>query len=334
MQTLREWVIDSYDGYGGLRLQACQIEEPGPTEVRLRVEAFALNWGDEDLMRNAYSFSFSSFPARVGIEAAGIVEAVGAAVTDVKVGARYCALPYFYDKRGASADTMLIDQAYITPAPDNLSAVESASVWMQFMTAYFPMIELAKAGAGRNLFIPAGTSTAGNAAIQVAKQAGATVITSTRQARNEPWLKSDGADHVFVDQGQDLEAYLREVTDGDGIHASFDPVGGGFMDRYANAMSKGGILMLYGGLSGSYDSPPFLPMIQNSLWFHTYSLFNYVEDTAACQRGTDFVHAAISAGRLKPKVDRVFPMEGFRDAWAYVKSARNNYGKVVIETGV
>lgn len=333
MNVAREWVIDAYNGYDGLRLQECQVEAPGPTDVQLRVEAFALNWGDEDLMNNAYSFSFSAFPARIGIEAAGIVEAVGSEVKGINVGARYCALPYFYDRRGASADTMLIDQAYVTPAPDNLSAVESASVWMQFMTGYFPMIELARAAPGRRIFVPAGTSTAGNAAIQIARQTGATVITSTRQAHNEDWLKSDGADHVFVDQGQNLEAFLLDVTDGKGIDASFDPVGGGFMDRYANAMSKGGILMLYGGLSGTYDSPPFLPMIQNSLWFHTYSLFNYVEDAEACQRGTDFVHTAISEGRLQPKVDRVFPMEGFREAWNYMKSARENYGKVVIETG-
>ncbi len=330
----REWVIDSYDSYNGLRLQDCAIEEPGPTDVRLKVEAFALNWGDEDLMRDNYSFSFSSLPARIGIEAAGIVEAVGSDVQGIMVGQRYCTLPYFYDNRGASADTVLIDQAYLTPAPEGLSALESASVWMQFMTSYFPMIELAKAAPGRTIFVPAGTSTAGNAAIQIAKQAGATVITSTRQARNEALLQADGADHVFVDQGQDLESYLRDVTDDKGVDASFDPVGGGFMDRYANAMSKGGTLMLYGGLAGTYDQPPFLPMIQNSLWFHTYSLFNYVEDAAACARGTGYVHAALSDGRLKPKVDRVFPMEGYKDAWIYLKSARDSYGKVVVETGV
>jgi len=108
----------------------------------LRIEAFALNWGDNDLMHDRYSFSFSGFPARIGMEAAGIVEAIGPEVKGIAIGDRFCTLPYFYDRQGASADTLIIDQAYVTKAPDALTAVESASVWMQFMTAYFPMVEI------------------------------------------------------------------------------------------------------------------------------------------------------------------------------------------------
>ena len=329
----REWVIDAYNGFEGLKLRACEMEAPGPTEVRLRVEAFALNWGDNDLMHDRYSFSFSALPARIGMEAAGIVEAVGSAVENVEVGQRYCTLPYFYDRRGASADTLIIDQAYITKAPDNLTAVEASSVWMQFMTAYFPMVELAKAAPNRNILIPAGTSTAGSAAIQIAKLKGATVISTTRSEQNKALLLERGADHVYVDKGGDIETYLREVTGGVGIHASFDPVGGNFMERYANALAKGGMLILYGGLAGTYSNPPFLAMIQNNLWFHAYSLFNYVEDSAVCARGLEYVYAGLADGSLKPNVDKVFPMEGYIDAWAYLKGARTSYGKVVVETG-
>ena len=69
----REWVINSYSGYEGLTLQDCALEDAGPGEIRLRIEAFALNWGDADLMLDNYSFSFDHFPARIGMEAAGIV---------------------------------------------------------------------------------------------------------------------------------------------------------------------------------------------------------------------------------------------------------------------
>ena len=330
----REWVIDAAEGYQGLRLQDCAAEEPGPTEIRLRIEAFALNWGDNDLMHDRYSFSFRSFPARIGIEAAGIVDAVGDDVTGIAVGERYCTLPYFYYDRGCSADTVLIDQAYVTRAPEGLTSVEAASVWMQFMTAYFPMVELAKAAPGRVIFAPAGTSTAGNAAIQIAKLKGATVITSTRSSANVAYLNDTGADHVFVDDGADLQDFIHDVTEGHGIDASFDPVGGDFMESYAPMMAKGGILVLYGGLRGTYAHPPFLPMIQKSLWFHAYSLFNYVEDTEACARGKAFVYDALSSGAAKPKIDKVFPMEGYKDAWTYLRGTRQSHGKVVVETGV
>lgn len=92
-------------------------------------------------------------------------------------------------------------------------------------------------------------------------------------------------------------------------------------------------MFLYGGLTGTYAVPPFLPMIQNSLWLHTYSLFNYVEDHEACARGKAFVYDAISSGKLKPNIDRVFPMEGYKDAWSYLKGPRSSHGKVVVETG-
>ena len=328
----REWVISSYQGHESLELRSCDKKQPGRTEVRLHIEAFALNWGDHDLMHDRYSFSFSQLPARIGMEATGIVEVVGEDVKGIVVGDRYCTLPHFYDMGGASADTLIIDQAFITKAPENLSAVEAASAWMQFMTAYFPIIELAKASPDKNILIPAGTSTAGAAGIELAKQKGATVISTTRSESNRALLIEQGADYVFVDDGQDIEAYINEVTNGQGVHTSFDPVGGDFMERYANAMAKDGILFLYGGLAGTYSNPPFLPMIQNSLWFHAYSLFNYVENPEAKQRGVEFVYQGLKSGSLKPKVDKVFPMTGYQDAWRYLRGLRTSYGKVVIDT--
>ena len=329
----REWIIDGYDGFEGLRLRDCEIETPNPTEVRLRIEAFALNWGDDDLMRDRYSFSFSAFPARIGMEAAGVVEAVGADVSGINIGDRYCTLPYFYDRRGASADTLIIDQAYITKAPDGLSAVEAASVWMQYMTAYFPIVEQFNAAPGINIFAPAGTSTAGCAALQIGRMEGATMITSTRSADNVDYLRANGADHVFVDDGSDIAAFLLEVTDGVGIHGSFDPVGGGFMARYASALVNGGKLMLYGALTGTYDPPPTLHMFQSDAWFNTYSLFNMVGNAERCAHGKAFVYDALQRGDLRPNVDRTFPMEGYQDAWRYLRGKRTSYGKVVIETG-
>ena len=75
---MREWVINDYSGYKGLTLQECAESQPGDEDVRLRIEAFALNWGDADLMLDNYTFSFAKFPARVGIECSGVVDAIGA----------------------------------------------------------------------------------------------------------------------------------------------------------------------------------------------------------------------------------------------------------------
>ncbi len=328
----REWVINSYDGFESLQLQDCDRQEPGEGEVRLRIEAFSLNWGDMDLMLDHYSFSFSSFPARVGIEAAGTVEAIGPAVQGIEVGQRYCTLPYFYDRRGVSAETVLIDQRYLALAPAGLTHIESASIWMQYMTAYFPIIEIAKANPATNILVPAGTSTAGNSALQIGRSTGANLIATTRHARNREYLTASGASHVYVDDGEtDLAEFLLEVTNGEGIHASFDPVGGDFMNRYGPALAPNAILVMYGLLSGTFPEVPFVPMLQSNAWLHPYSLFNYVQDPESCARGVAFVHSGIEHGDLVPRIDRVFAMEEYIDAWRYLGNDRTTYGKVVVD---
>ena len=180
---------------------------PGPGEVRLRVEAFALNWGDMDLMHDRYSFSFSAFPACIGMEAAGIVDAVGPGVTGIEPGTRMCTLPYFYDRRGASSEQLVIDQRYVTPAPAGLSAVENASVWMMYMTAYFPLVEILRALPGMKILVTAGTGTAGTAALEIGRHFGATMIATTRFERNRKFLEDVGADHVFVQGSRGLAEF-------------------------------------------------------------------------------------------------------------------------------
>ena len=332
----REWVIDSYSGFEGLRLQDCEPEEPGPTDVRIAVEAFALNWGDADLMNDQYSFSFPEFPARAGIEAAGVVDATGSDVSGIEVGQRVGTLPYFYYNRGASADTMLIDHRYVAPPPDGLSRAESASIWMQYMTAYYPVMEFVHASPGVNIFVSAGTSTAGNAAIEIAAAQGANVIATTRQQRNAAYLSDSGAQHVFVDDGEaDLAQFILDATGGVGAHLAFDPVGGAYSNRYGTAMAHGGAIALYGLLSGAMPDFPIVSMFQKDSWVKCYSLFNYVEDEARRTRGVEFVQNAIASGELKPKVDKVFGMDGYIDAWHYLRDGgRESYGKVVIDTSL
>ena len=224
---MREWVIQEYSGYQGLVLQDCEEQQPGPGEVRLRVEAFAMNWGDADLMLDMYSFSFPEFPARIGAEAAGIVDQVGEGVTDIEIGQRYCTLPYMYYNRGVSADSVIVDAKYIAKAPEGLSAVESASIWMMYMTAYFPVVELGKADANTNILVTAATSTSGKAALEIGRLCGANMIGTTRYENNRQYLEDSGANHIYVADGKgpNLAEMISEVTNGKGVDVIYDPIG-------------------------------------------------------------------------------------------------------------
>jgi len=330
----RAWHIHDYSGYHGLRLEDEPLEEPGAGEVRLRVEAFALNWGDMDLMKDNYSFSFPRFPARVGIEAAGIIDAIGSGVTDLKLGDRVSTLPYFYDNRGASTESMVIDARYVAKAPPNLTAVECASIWMQYLTAYFPLAEISKVGPGSHVLVTAATSTAGAAALEIGRLRGATMIGTTRFAENEAYLRQMGADHVIVPGSGDLAKQIHAATGGKGVDMAFDPVGGGLIAQYASALAKNGRIYFYGTLDTVWPPLPFVDMFQKNAVFHPYSLFNYVEDPEMCARGKAFVYDMLAAGRLKPSIDRVYPMEQYVEAFDYLSQPRKTHGKVVVETGL
>jgi NADPH:quinone reductase len=330
----RVWRIHDYIGFDGLVLEDEELENPGPGQIRLKVQAFSLNWGDMDLMKDNYSFSFSAFPARVGIEAAGVIDAIGPGVTHHKIGDRVATLPYFYDRRGVSGDYAIVDARYLAPTPDALTAVEAASVWMQYMTAYFPMAEISKVGPGSNVLVTAATGTAGAAALEIGRGRGATMIGTTRDARNTDYLRSLGADHVIVTGQEDLGARLREVTGGKGIDVAFDPVGAGLIAHYAKALARNARFYFYGTLDTQPPTLPLVDMFQANAVFHPYSLFNYVEDDDMRARGVAFVHGALSAGTLKPRIDRVYPMEGYHEAFDYLRQPRTNHGKVVIETGL
>ncbi|MEO0425184.1 MAG: zinc-binding dehydrogenase [Pseudomonadota bacterium] len=334
MTSSREWVVTDYaQGYKSLVLRDCEVEAPGPGDIRLRVEAFALNWGDMDLMRGIYSFTFESLPARIGIEAVGIVDAVGDDVEGIELGQRYCTLPYFYFQRGTSADSVIIPARYVTRAPAGLSAVECASIWMAFMTAYYPIASLTGASADRNILVTAGTSTAGNAALNIGRLCGANMLTTTRFEKNEAYLQDSGANHVFASsRDASLADFIDAATDGAGVDIIFDCVAGALMDEYVAKMARDARIYYYGLLGGAFpEQLPLVEMFQANASFHPYSVFNYVQDGPLCREGCDYIHEAFANGTLRANVDRVFAMEDYVAAWDYMRTARDNHGKIVIE---
>ena len=332
---MREWVINESSGYQGLVLQNCEQAQPGDGEIRLRIEAFALNWGDADLMIDNYSFSFPKFPARIGSECSGIVDAIGADVTGINIGDRMGIMPYFYYNRGVSADSVVVDAKYAVKAPEGLSGVENASIWMKYLTAYYPMVELGGVNAQSYVLVTAATGTAGTACIEVAKICGATVIATTRNERNVEFLKNAGADYVYVSKGSSrpLHEVLDEVTNGKGVNVIFDPVGGDMMLQYSPALAQDAKVFFYGFLTGKFPDIPFIDMFNTNTIFHPYSVFHYVEKPDQRAKGVAFINKGFENGLLSPGLDRVFSMEEYRDSWDYMRSERSGHGKVVIKTG-
>src|ERR1700682_3435665 len=184
-----------------------QVPAPGPREVRIKVKAIGINRADS-MWRNDKYTEPVKFPAGLGYDAAGIVDAVGKDVTDFAVGDAVSTIPaYSLNKYFTYGEVILAPNHAVIKHPESLSFVEAASVWMMFITAYGALIFDAQVKAGDIVIIPAASRTVGLGVLQIANSAGATPIALTRTSEKKRRLHDEaGAEHVVATQEQDMLA--------------------------------------------------------------------------------------------------------------------------------
>ena len=312
-----------------LRIEEVEAAAPGRAEVRLRVHALGLNRA-EVMFRTGQYLDQPNFPARIGYEAAGTVEAVGEGVSHVKPGDKVSVIPGFsMNEYGLYGETAIAPAALVVKHPESLSFEEAASVWMQYMTAYGALVEVARLGRGDAVVIPAASSSVGLAAIQIANEIGAVSIAATRTSRKRDALREQGAKHVVATQEQDLVEEVMRITGGKGARLAFDPVGGETVNALAQAAAQGGMIIIYGALSQQPTPFPAMQALHKSLGMRGYTLFEVVSDEARRERGVKFVVDGLARGVLKPVIARTFPFEQIVEAHRYMES-NEQIGKIVV----
>ncbi len=203
-----------------------QVPDPGPHEVRIKVKAIGINRANS-MWRNDKYVEAPIFPAGLGYDASGIVDAVGKDAAGFAPGDTVSTIPAFsLNKYSTYGEVILAPDHAVVKHPESLSFVEAASVWMMFLTAYGALVFDARVKPGDFVIVPAASSSVGLAAIQIANYAGATPIALTRTSEKKQRLQEAGAPHVIVTQEQDMLAEVMRITDGNGARIVFDPVGG------------------------------------------------------------------------------------------------------------
>ncbi|MBO9376299.1 zinc-binding dehydrogenase [Sphingomonas histidinilytica] len=311
-----------------LAIEELSAEPPADDEVMIRVDAFALNRADWLYCRGEH-YSLPILPSRIGSECAGTVVAVGAAVDPALIGRRVCTVPFHSSTHGVQGEVATVPAAYVAPWPAELDAVEAASLWMQYLTAYFPLVEIASVGPSDHVLIPAASSSAGLAAIQVAKLCGARVIATSRTARKAASIREAGADLVVpLDGGERLSEAIDRVTAGHGVRVVFDPVAGPFMADYLDALADDARIFVYGLLSGAPTELDIVRLVRRAAIVHPYSVFNHVRHPDELRRGIAFVEKAVRAG-LRPRIDSRFDFDDVLDAYRRLDS-HDQIGKIVV----
>jgi NADPH:quinone reductase-like Zn-dependent oxidoreductase len=324
-------IFDLVDGTPKLVIRELPAGVPGSGEVRFRVHAIGANRADILYMQGGH-YTATSFPTRIGYEACGIVDAVGPQVSDFKLGDRVSAIPFGDPRYSVAGESAITPARFLSRWTEGHSAVEAAGTWMQYMTAYFPLKEIARVGPGDYILITAASSSAGLGALQLAKVLGAKVIASTRTPKKRDFLLAVGADHVVATSDGGVARAILEITGDTGVNVVYDAVAGSFMSDYADAVATKARIFVYGALGGKPTIEcPILPLIRKGATIEPYSLINYVRDTGGVDRGREFLSRALESGAIRPIIDRVFRFEEADEAYAYMESGARR-GKIVMTT--
>lgn len=322
--------IHSFSGIDGLRLDEVEMPEPSGAEIRIKVDAFALNYGDFGLMQDDYVFRLQ-LPSCFGDEATGTVDALGPEATKFELGERVSTVTFLNEGYGVNAEYALFPEDYLARYPANLSPAEGTSIWVQYLTAYYALYVTAGIGPADFVLITAASSSAGIGGTQLAKLAGARVIGTSRTSANRDFILETGADHVIATQEENVAERIIEITGGAGTRIVYDPVGGPLTAAYADALGQDAIVFLYGDMSGEPTRVPLSEAIRRNAVIRPHSVYNYVNRNELRESGIAFVYKALEDGRIKPYIDRTFPLERFREAFAYQLAARNRRGKIIVE---
>ncbi|MFM0161876.1 zinc-dependent alcohol dehydrogenase family protein [Paraburkholderia sediminicola] len=312
-----------------LRIEDVAIPPPAQGEIQIRVKALGLNRA-EALLRAGTYIETPALPSGLGLEAAGIVETVGKGVQGFAPGDAVSIVPPVSMVRWpAYGEVVTFPAELVVKHPPSLSWDAAAAVWMPYLTAYGALIDIGKLSRGDFVVVTAASSSVGLAAIQIANKVGAIPIAVTRTSAKRQALLELGAAHVVASAEEDLAARLKAIAGPKGVRVVLDPIGGPIFEPLTDAMSRGGILIEYGGLSAEPTPFPLFTVLSKALTLRGYLVHEIVSDPARLAAAKAFILDGLTSGSLKPIIARTFPFDQIVDAHRFLES-NEQLGKIVV----
>jgi len=325
---MRAVTISSFGGPEVLELRERPEPQPSRGEVRVRVMATAVNRADLLQRAGHYPAPLDVPPDVPGLEYAGVVEALGAGVTDWQAGDRVFGLV----GGGAYADQLITHARTLTRIPPNLSFLEAGAVPEAFITAYDAMVGQAGLAPGETVLISAVGSGVGTAALQLARAMGArTIGTARTQAKLERAIAM-GLTHGIEARDGQFATRVLELTGGGGAHAILELVGGAYLAEDVACAAHLAHIVLVGMLGGSRAALDWGLVLQKRLTVRgTVLRSRPLEEKIATARSfARHVVPLLASGQVVPVIDQVMPLSRAADAHAYIAS-NAGFGKVVLD---
>jgi len=297
-------IINEFGGSDKLKIQDMPVGDPGPGQVRIAHKACGLNFIDVYQRTGLYPLNL---PHALGMEAAGVIEAVGEGVTHLKVGDRaaYASMP-----PGGYCERRVMPAAQVCPLPDGISFEEGAAMMLKGLTVQYLFHRTTPLKRGDTVLFHAAAGGVGLIACQWAKSEGITLI-GTAGSDDKCQLALDhGAAHCINYITEDFVATVRELTDGKGVDVVMDSVGASTFEGSMDCLKPLGMMITFGNASGPV--PAFNPAIlgqKGSLKITRPTLFTHIADHDTCQEMAQHLFGKVQAGDVKIRIDQRFGLD-------------------------
>lgn len=325
---MRAITIAETGGPEVMRYEEVPTPTPGHGQALVRLEAAGVNFIDVNLRIGLFKIPL---PFINGNEGAGVVEVVGAGVTEVRPGDRVA----FANVRGSYADYIVAPAWRLVPIPNGLDARQTAAVMLQGMTAHYLTHSTYPLKNGDTALVHAAAGATGQLLLQMAKRRGARVIATVSTEEKAALARALGADEVILYTQEDFEAAVKRLTNNRGVEVVYDSVGKETYEKSLRCVITRGMLVLYGQASGK--NPPVDPYMLmgsgsgpwGSLYLTRPTLEHYMRTREELMQRAGDVLSWVQSGALKVRIHQTYPLAKAAEAHRFMQS-RGTLGKLLL----
>lgn len=305
-------IIEKHGGPEELKLVNVNVGQPGPGQIRIRHKAIGLNFIDVYQRSGLYQLPM---PLQLGMEASGIIEAVGEGVTHLKVGDRAA---YASQPPGSYCEERVMPAMCVCKLPDAISFETGAAMMLKGLTAQYLLKRTLPQGglhAGDFILFHAAAGGVGLIACQWAKALGYQLIGTAGSDAKCALAKANGAAHVINYNTEDFLARVKDITGGKGVKVVYDSVGKDTWDKSLDCLAPFGLMASFGNASGAV--PPFAPGIlgaKGSIYVTRQTLFSHIVTRENTQAMADDLFEAVTSGKVKIHIDQTYPLSDIAQA--------------------
>ena len=322
---MRGVLCNAFDGIEALTIGEAVEPRPRADEVLVDVHAASVSYADYLMICGGYQMR-PALPYVPGTDAAGVVVACGDQVTRFRRGDRVCCESWF----GSFAERMVAKASMTTRLPANVDFIVGSIIMQSYLTAWYALIERAQLQVGETVLVTGAAGGIGLACVELAHLLGARVIAAVGTAAKAAVVREYGAQEVIDYSREDVRQRVKALTGDEGLDVCVDNVGGTLFTTLARLMRWNGRLMPIGFTSGEIPSLAMnLPLLKN---FSILGVFagawteRFPDDAS---RAAEAVMAWVGEGKLRPRIDRVLPLERAADAMSAI-AQRSVQGRIVL----